>query len=93
MNKRNKPISGINSRYWKKTLELAEIEDFIWHDLRHTWANWLVQRGVPLRVLQEMGGWKTLRMVQRYAHLAPGHLHQHAQVLHELVTFDTNGAS
>ena len=93
VNKRNNPIGGINSRYWKKTLELAEIEDFTWHDLRHTWASWLVQRGVPLRVLQEMGGWKTLRMVQRYAHLAPEHLHQHAQVLHELVTFDTNGAS
>ncbi|WP_283115633.1 tyrosine-type recombinase/integrase [Neisseria flavescens] len=65
----------------------------MWHDLRHTWANWLVQRGVPLRVLQEVCGWKTLRMVQRYAHLAPEHLHQHAQVLHEFVTFDTNGAS
>nr|WP_283127825.1 MULTISPECIES: hypothetical protein [unclassified Neisseria] len=46
-----------------------------------------------MRVLQEVCGWKTLRMVQRYAHLAPEHFHQHAQVLHELVTFDTNGAS
>ena len=28
VNKLNKPISGINSQYWKKMLELAEIEDF-----------------------------------------------------------------
>jgi Phage integrase family len=32
--------------------------------------------GVDLRTVQELGGWKTLAMVQRYAHLAPAHLHQ-----------------
>lgn len=49
--------------------------------------------------------WRTIESVARngwledvkdgaeIAHLAPEHLHQHAQVLHELVTFDTNGAS
>jgi hypothetical protein len=30
--------------------------------------------GVDLRTVQELGGWKTLTMVQRYAHLAPSHL-------------------
>jgi site-specific recombinase XerD len=30
--------------------------------------------GVDLRTVQELGGWKTLSMVQRYAHLAPSHL-------------------
>ncbi len=56
VNKRRNPIGEINSRYWKVSLERAGIEDFTWHDLRHTWASWLIQRGVPLRVLQEMGG-------------------------------------
>ncbi|WP_245911081.1 tyrosine-type recombinase/integrase [Neisseria iguanae] len=64
VNKRGNPITEIDSRYWKYSLEQAGIEDFTWHDLRHTWASWLVQRGVPLRVLQEMGGWKTLAMVR-----------------------------
>jgi len=31
--------------------------------------------GVDLRTVQELGGWLTLAMVQRYAHLAPAHLH------------------
>ncbi|WP_155238426.1 tyrosine-type recombinase/integrase, partial [Kingella kingae] len=34
----------------------------------------LVQKGVPLLVLKEMGGWEKLEMVMRYAHLAAEHL-------------------
>jgi len=47
---------------------------FRWHDLRHTWASWHVMNGTPLEVLQKLGGWKTVQMVLRYAHLAPEHL-------------------
>lgn len=66
-------------------LKKAEIENFRFHDLRHTWASWLVQRGVPLVVLQEMGGWESVSMVQRYAHLAPDHLHKHSALLNNLL--------
>ena len=38
------------------------------HDLRHTWCSRLGEKGVDDRTLQELGGWKTLRMVQRYSH-------------------------
>lgn len=55
--------------------------DFRWHDLRHTWASWHVQAGTPLNVLQELGGWSDIRMVQRYAHLAPEHLAEYASRL------------
>jgi Phage integrase family len=55
-------------------LEAAGIENFCWHDLRHTWASWHVQGGTPLHVLQELGGWFSHSMVQRYAHLAADHL-------------------
>jgi integrase len=51
---------------------------FRWHDLRHTWASWHVMNGTPLEVLQKLGGWKTLQMVLRYAHLAPEHLASYA---------------
>jgi integrase len=56
---------------WGAALEEAKIADFRWHDLRHTWATWSVQAGMPLKVLQELGGWATLDMVLVYAHAAP----------------------
>jgi integrase len=61
---------------WKKALKRAGIRDFRWHDLRHTRASWHVQRGTPLQVLKELGGWETMEMVQRYAHLSADHLAQ-----------------
>ncbi len=64
---------------WRLAMKRAGIESFRFHDLRHTWASWLVQAGVPLTVLQEMGGWESIEMVQRYAHLAPRHLSAHAK--------------
>lgn len=64
---------------WRTGLKRSGIADFRFHDLRHTWASWLIQAGVPLTVLQEMGGWKSIEMVQRYAHLAPRHLSAHAK--------------
>ena len=85
LNGRNKPDTKIHSEIWAKVLAKAEIENFRWHDLRHTWASWLIQRGVPLAALQEMGGWETPSMVQRYAHLAPEHLHKHSALLNNLL--------
>jgi site-specific recombinase XerD len=54
--------------------EAARLGGVTWHALRHTFASRLVAAGVDLRTVQELGGWKTLSMVQRYAHLSPGHL-------------------
>ena len=74
-------VKSISSRVWREALEKAGITDFRWHDLRHTWASWLVQQGTPLAALKEMGGWESVEMVQRYAHLAPEHLSQHARLI------------
>jgi hypothetical protein len=62
-------------------LKRAGIENFRWHDLRHTWASWHVQQGTPLFALQEMAGWETEKMVRRYTHLAVGHLAVYADNL------------
>lgn len=75
-------IPSIPSKMWKKALRDSGIENFRWHDLRHTWASWLRQSGkVGLDVIQEMGGWKSAVMVQRYAHMSVEHLAQSASVL------------
>ncbi|WP_334470359.1 tyrosine-type recombinase/integrase [Arsenophonus sp. PmNCSU2021_1] len=76
---------------WYAGLKKAGIDDFRFHDLRHTWASWLIQSGVPLSALQEMGGWESIEMVRRYAHLAPNHLTEHARKIDAVFTDnDTN---
>ena len=61
----------------------AKIKDFRLHDTRHTFASRLAMEGVDLLTIKELGGWKTLSMVQRYAHLSPGH---QRQAIERLVT-------
>lgn len=68
------PLKAANTRAWGLALKRAGIEDFRWHDLRHTWATWQRQAGTPTHELQRLGGWRTGSMVERYAHLAPDHL-------------------
>jgi len=78
---RGQPIRQVNTRAWRAALRRAGIESFRWHDLRHTWASWLVQNGTPLYHVQEMAGWRTAAMARRYAHLAPAQMARHAEVV------------
>ncbi|EAA7383413.1 MULTISPECIES: integrase [Salmonella] len=78
---------------WLSACRRAGIEDFRFHDLRHTWASWLIQSGVPLSVLQEMGGWESIEMVRRYAHLAPNHLTEHARKIDDIFGDDVPNMS
>ena len=61
---------------WRSVLKTAGIEDFRFHDLRHSAASYLVMNGVPLRSVAEILGHKTLAMVFRYSHLSPDHLRE-----------------
>ena len=84
-----KPITNANTRAWRAALTRAGIEDFRWHDLRHTWATWHRRAGTPTHELQRLGGWRTASMVERYAHLAPDHLAESAARLgSELAVYD-----
>jgi integrase len=74
---RGKPVRQVNTKAWRASLKRVGIEDFRWHDLRHTWASWHVQAGTPLYVLQELGSWECVEMVRKYAHIASDHLVQY----------------
>lgn len=52
----------------------ARISDFSPHDCRHTWASWHYAANRDLAALMALGGWKSERMVLRYAHLNTSHL-------------------
>lgn len=78
---RGKPVRQVSTKAWYEALDRAGIEDFRWHDLRHTWASWHVQNGTPLYALQELGGWESPEMVRRYAHLGAEHLAPFAKKL------------
>lgn len=52
----------------------AGIADFTVHDWRHHWASHCVMAGVDLITIMRLGGWKSLRMVQRYAAVDTNHM-------------------
>ncbi len=78
---RGKPVTQVSTEAWRAALGRAGIENFRWHDLRHTFASWHAQNGTPMHVLQELGGWNSTEMVKRYAHLSVEHLREHADRL------------
>lgn len=73
-------------RQWlklKSALGYDKDEQFVVHMLRHTCASRLVQRGVPLAVVQQWMGHKEIQTTMRYAHLGPDSLMNALKVLNE----------
>jgi integrase len=79
------PVTSANTRAWRAALKKVGIENFRFHDVRHTWASLLIQNGVPKAMIKELGGWKSEKMVERYAHLATEHLAPYAAVIDQLL--------
>jgi integrase len=59
--------------HWNTALRKAGIENFRFHDLRHTAASALAMNGASLAEIADVLGHKTLQMVKRYAHLSEAH--------------------
>ena len=84
-----KPVLDVKNAF-ATALEDAGIRNFKWYDFRHDYASRLVMAGVSLRAVAELLGHKGLRMVMRYAHLAPGYL---SDEVRKLDTFKLVGRS
>ena len=59
---------------FKAACRRASISNFTPHDCRHTWATWYYAANRDLTALMHLGGWKSEKMVLRYAHMNVGHL-------------------
>jgi integrase len=72
---RGNPIRWeLTNTAWRAATKRANLPDFRFHDLRHTWASWHRQAGTSCDELKELGGWKSRVMVDRYAKFASEHL-------------------
>ena len=70
--KTGKPYDDVKKSF-RAALNEAGINDFRFHDLRHTFASHLVMNGCDLMTLKELLGHKDISMTMRYAHLSPDH--------------------
>jgi integrase len=72
---RGQPIRWqLSNSGWVTALAKAKLQDFRFHDLRHTWASWHRQAGTSTDELKDLGGWKSRVMVDRYAKFATENL-------------------
>ena len=74
-------MQSFGKRTWRKACKKAGLVGLRFHDLRHTWASWMMQAGAPTHAIQALGGWASPKMVERYAHLSPDHLKEFAALV------------
>lgn len=81
-----------NGRHWfDDAVAEAKINNFRWHDLRHTFASRLRMKGAPLEDIADLLGHKSLTMTRRYAHLGPNKLHAVVSLLGATATTTATG--
>jgi integrase len=69
-NAKGKPAKRYNQRRWYEARTAIGKPTLRWHEAtRHTFATHLAERGTPMIILQQLGGWRSSEMLTRYAHL------------------------
>ena len=68
-------------RAFNIALDKAGIQNFHFHDLRHTFATRLAQRGIDIYKISKLLGHQDIRMTQRYSHHCPDSLRDGVQIL------------
>lgn len=74
-NKKGEPFGNVRKSF-DRALKIAGIEDFRFHDLRHTFASHLVMNGCDIRTVQQLMGHKDIKMTMRYSRLSRSHLQE-----------------
>lgn len=64
------PTPKAHRIWWHRCLEEAQVCDFRWYNLRHTFASRLVMGGVDILRVNKLLRHKTLQVAMRYAHLS-----------------------
>ena len=81
-------------RSYATAKKVAGIENFTWHDMRHTFASWLVKAGVPLDRVRDLLGHSSITQTEKYAHLEPVTLRDAVahlpELSHDLVTLNNS---
>ena len=83
-----KPYGDIKTG-WRTALKEAKIENFRFHDLRHTFGSRLGMARVDIRTIQELMGHKDIKMTMRYSHPTPEHKKNAVKVLDRVTTLFT----
>lgn len=80
---RGEPIKCIKTTF-RFAVDNSKINDFRFHDLRHTFASQLLLKGGSLKNVQELLGHKSMTMTLRYAHLTQEHKRNAVNLLNDL---------
>jgi integrase len=73
-----KPYSRVHvGRCWRNAARACKLNDFTFHDLRHHGPTAAATNGASVSILKAMGGWKSAKMVERYAHVLDPALHKY----------------
>jgi integrase len=70
---------------WFQVRKAADLDGLRIHDLRHTFASVLINKGVSIYEVQTLLGHSTIQMTQRYAHLAPDRLQNRTEIVGNII--------
>lgn len=79
------PLSITSPSCWHDILKDAKIENFRWHDMRHTYASTLIQNGVDIATVKELMGHSDIKTTAIYLHVAPKHMKESVKVFDHIL--------